>query len=207
MWPPPDVPGPSRPPRTHPFALASMPQPRDRGRSGLPQERATAHTPQAVVTMPRPKGLVVGPAHHFFGCRAPGVEGVRRGGSGKPGVKGRSAHPEALATTPQNAATIPAKKREWGWRRRGLRKDPAGLNSRPRRNTAPQAQQTTQVPHLATPPPQKHLHPATDTDTGTGTRHTRRPHPVTEPETAPRARPGQPGTQILSESCPLLARM
>ena len=207
MWPP--LPGRGLGgPRTRRPPPASMPRRECRGRS-LPSAGANDHAHAASGGHNAAPQGVCSAAHHFFGSRAPGVEGVRRGGSGKPGVKGRSAHPEALATTPQNAATIPAKKREWGWRRRGLRKDPAGLNSRPRRNTAPQAQQTTQVPHLATPPPQKHLHPATDTDTGTGTgtRHTRRPHPVTEPETAPRARPGQPGTQILSESCPLLAKM
>ncbi len=76
-------------------------------------------------------------AHHFFGSRAPGARGFVDTGRVSPASRVAAHTPRRPTPTPRNAATLPAKKQEWGWRRSGLRKDPAGLKSRPRRTTEP----------------------------------------------------------------------
>ncbi len=79
-----------------------------------------------------PGGLLLDPTP--FRLRG-GPEGVRRRERSSPG-KGRTAHPEAPRTTPQNSDTPPPRPTNRGWRRRGLRQAPAGLRST-RRRTPP----------------------------------------------------------------------
>ena len=188
-----------------------MPQPRDRGRSCLTQERITVPTPQAVATMPGPKGSVGAcrrserPCprrrrwsqcrHHQGLASGPpflwadgwsAAVGCSAARAGQPGIKGWTAHPEAPGTTHHTPATMGSKEGCGGGADAGCGEPRPGYARRSDEHHPPgPAHPPTTVPR-----PLKTRHHSAEARTGVRTGG-RGPEPGDRGQGAGRAAPGR----------------